>query len=292
MITALTIYPIKGCQGIALEQAYALREGLAVKLPNGEFLHDREFMVVDSAGNFLTQREVARLATIKVAIAADGLLLSAPGYENLHLSLASKKRARDVLVWNFSGSGLDMGPIALGWFTKVLGRPAALVQFNRDVARDCKPLGSMASTTLFADSFGYLLIGVASVVDLEERLRAHHQDSTLELPTNRFRANIVLNDLGAYEEDFLRTVAVNGVTFEVVSKCVRCNVPGIDQASGEIQLATPTALLDTFRLDEALGGSTIGVNAILLPKPDNSDSHPTADQIIKVGDDLIFDYDF
>jgi uncharacterized protein len=292
MITALTIYPIKGCQGIALDQAYALSEGLAIKLANGEFLHDREFMVVDSAGNFLTQREVAHLATIKVVITADGLLLSAPGHENLHLALNGKKRTRDVLVWNFSGSGLDMGPIALGWFTKVLGRPAALVQFNRDVARDCKPLGSMASTTFFADSFGYLLIGAASVVDLEERLRSHHQDSSLELPANRFRANIVLDDLDAYEEDFLRTASVRGLTFEVVSKCVRCNVPGIDQISGEIQVAAPTSLLDTFRLDEALGGSTIGVNAILLPKPDRNAQHSAPDQIIKVGDDLTFEHNF
>jgi uncharacterized protein len=292
MITALTIYPIKGCQGIALEQAHALSEGLGIKLSNGEFLHDREFMVVDSAGNFLTQREVAQLATIKVSILADSLILSAPQHENLYLPLNGKKRPRDVLVWNFSGSGLDMGPIALGWFTKVLGRPAALVQFNRDVPRDCKPLGSLASKTFFADSFGYLLIGEASVVDLEERLRAHHQHSTLELPVNRFRANIVLNDLGAYEEDFLHTASVSGLTFEVVSKCVRCNVPGIDQASGEIQVATPTALLDTFRLDEALGGSTIGVNAILLPKQANRASYQTQDQIIKVGDELAFEYNF
>jgi uncharacterized protein len=290
-IRALTLYPIKGCQGIVLEQAFALNEGLAVKLANGEMLHDRQFMVVDSQGQFITQREVPLMATIGVSIAAEGLSLSALGHESLHVPIVSKlhkarkaRNPRNVVVWNFSGSGLDVGLSATAWFTKVLQRPAALVQFDSSVPRNCKEVGSIGSKTYFADSFGYLLLSQASVTDLEQRMREHHQDASFALPANRFRANILLDGI----EDHVRTFNFEGTVLEVVSKCVRCNVPGVDQSSGEVQLAQPTAVLDTYRLDLELGGSTIGVNAIRLVPVNQSDGHA----MIKTGRKIAIEYAF
>jgi uncharacterized protein len=297
-ISALTLYPIKGCQGIILTEAFALNEGLAVKLANGEMLHDRQFMVVDSQGQFITQREVPLMATIGVSIAAEGLSLSALGHESLHVPIGSKlhkarkarkaRNARNVVVWNFAGSGLDVGLSATAWFTKVLQRPAALVQFDSSVPRNCKEIGSIGSKTYFADSFGYLLISQASVTDLEQRMREHHQDASLALSANRFRANILLDGIAAYEEDHVRTFDFEGAVLEVVSKCVRCNVPGVDQSSGEVQLAQPTAVLDTYRLDLELGGSTIGVNAIRLQPVNQSDGY----SIVKTGQKIAIEYAF
>jgi uncharacterized protein len=291
-ISALTLYPIKGCQGIVLKQAFALNEGLAVKLANGEMLHDRQFMVVDSQGQFITQREVPLMATIGVSIAAEGLSLSAPGHEILHVPINSKlhraRKARNVVVWNFSGSGLDVGLSTTAWFTKVLQRPAALVQFDGSVPRNCKEVRNISSKTYFADSFGYLLLSQASVTDLEQRMREHHQDASFELPANRFRANILLDGIAAYEEDHVRTFDFEGTVLEVVSKCVRCNVPGVDQLSGEVQLGQPTAVLDTYRLDPELGGSTIGVNAICLKTVNQSAGYA----MIKIGQKIAIEYAF
>ncbi len=288
-ISILTLYPIKGCQGIALTEAFALNEGLAVKLSNGEMLHDRQFMVVDSQGQFITQREVPLMATIGVSIAADGLHLSAPGHETLHVPMSSaSRRAREVVVWSFAGSGLDVGMSATAWFTKVLRRPAALVQFDNAVPRDCKEIGSIASKTYFADSFGYLILSQASVADLEQRMREHHQDAGFILPANRFRANILLEGIDAYEEDLIRTLNFDAVTLVVVSKCVRCNVPGVDQSSGEVQLEQPTPVLDTYRLDLELAGSTIGVNAICLPPTNLASAH----RMIKIGQKIEIEYAF
>jgi uncharacterized protein len=288
-IKALTLFPIKGCQGIALTEAYAMQNGLALKLANGQMLHDRQFMVVDSNGQFITQREVPLLATIKVSLSDDGFCLNSPGHEPLHIALSAKDRkARNVVVWNFLGSGLDVGLTSLGWLTRVLQRPAALVQFNDEVPRQCKEIGSVASSTLFADSFGYLMISQASVADLEGRMREHHQDAQFELPTNRFRANILLDGLDAYEEDLIGTVDFGGAKLEIVSKCVRCNVPGVDQASGEVQKEQPTPVLDSYRLDMALGGSTIGVNAIYLPNSESPDLLKT----ITIGQKIEIEYSF
>jgi uncharacterized protein len=288
-ITALTIYPIKGCQGIGLTEALALNEGLAIKLANGEMLHDRQFMVVDSQGLFITQREVSLMATISLSVAADGLNLSAPGHETLHVPIFSEgRRTRDVTVWNFSGRGLDVGIGATAWFTKVLQRPAALVQFDNAMPRNCKEIGSIASKTYFADSFGYLMLSKASVADLEQRMREHHQDASLTLPQDRFRANVLLDGVDAYEEDLVRTFDFGSVTLEIVSKCVRCNVPGVDQSSGEVQLEQPTAVLDTYRLDVDLAGSTIGVNAIRLDSANQNGMSP----IIRIGQKIAMEYAF
>jgi uncharacterized protein len=288
-ISALTLFPIKGCQGLDLTEAFACKEGLAVKLANGNMLHDRQFMVVDSQGQFITQREVPFLATISVSLTVDGFCLSAPGHPKLDIPVANEsRRARNVVVWNFSGSGLDVGPLAVGWFTKVLGRPAALVQFNQRAPRQCKEIGSVASNTFFADSFGYLVVSQASVLNLQLRMQEHHQDTNLLLPTNRFRANVLIDGVEAFEEDLMRSLDFGNASLEVVSKCVRCNVPGVDQTSGEVQVEQPTPVLDTYRLDVELGGSTIGVNAIYLPHQIS----PDGPQIIKTGQKLEIEYDF
>jgi uncharacterized protein len=289
VVSELTLYPIKGCRGVALTQAVALPEGLAVNLANGEMLYDRQFMVVDSQGQFITQREVPLIATIGVSINAEGLSLSSLGHETLHVPISSaSRRARPVAVWNFSGSGLDVGIGATAWLTKVLQRPAALVQFDNAVPRSCKEIGSIASKTYFADSFGYLMLSKASVTDLEQRMREHHQNASFVLPANRFRANILLDGIDAYEEDLVRTFDFDGFMLEVVSKCVRCNVPGVDQSSGEVQVEQPTPMLDTYRLDLELGGSTIGVNAIRL----NPANHTGTPPIIKIGQKIDIDYAF
>jgi uncharacterized protein len=288
-VSELTLYPIKGCQGLALTEAWVLNEGLAIQLANGELLHDRQFMVVDSQGQFITQREAPLMASIGVSIDTEGLILSSPGHETMRVPIVSKeRRARGVAVWNFSGRGLDVGLSATAWFTKVLQRPAALVQFDRAVPRSCKEVGGLASKTYFADSFGYLVLSKASVADLEQRMREHYQDASFTLPANRFRANVLLDGIAPYEEDLIKTFDFEGLTLEVVSKCVRCNVPGVDQSSGEVQPEQPTQVLDTYRLDQGLGGSTIGVNAILLSKP----TAESASQIIKIGKIANFEYAF
>ncbi|HEX3138106.1 MAG TPA: MOSC domain-containing protein, partial [Casimicrobiaceae bacterium] len=69
-IAALFVYPVKGCRGIALSSALVTERGLE---------HDREWMVVDIAGRFVTQRTEPRLASITTAITATSLILAMAG---------------------------------------------------------------------------------------------------------------------------------------------------------------------------------------------------------------------
>ena len=53
LISRLYVYPVKSCAGVQVQEAVLLDTGL-------EF--DRAWMVVDGGGNFLSQRELPRMA--------------------------------------------------------------------------------------------------------------------------------------------------------------------------------------------------------------------------------------
>src|SRR5690606_17930169 len=68
-IAQLWIYPVKSCAGIQLTEAELTETGL---------LYDRAWMVVDSAGEFVSQRELPRMALIQPSFRLGQLVLRAP----------------------------------------------------------------------------------------------------------------------------------------------------------------------------------------------------------------------
>ena len=70
IVTGLFIYPVKSCGGIKLSEAHLLETGLA---------HDRQWMLVDADGRFVTQRTHPAMALIQTTLEGDVLRLRAPG---------------------------------------------------------------------------------------------------------------------------------------------------------------------------------------------------------------------
>ncbi len=58
-IAGLFVYPIKSCAGVALTEAVLTETGLDL---------DRAWMVVDTQGEFVSQRELPRLALVQVQL--------------------------------------------------------------------------------------------------------------------------------------------------------------------------------------------------------------------------------
>ena len=71
IVTGLFIYPVKSCGGIKLSEAHLLETGLA---------HDRQWMLVDADGRFVTQRTHPAMALIQTALEADVLRLRHPAW--------------------------------------------------------------------------------------------------------------------------------------------------------------------------------------------------------------------
>ncbi|MCC6195001.1 MAG: MOSC N-terminal beta barrel domain-containing protein [Burkholderiales bacterium] len=256
-VSSLHLYPVKGCRGIDLDAAEVVTTGLAAA-----GVGDREWMVTGSDGRFLTQRELQRLALVEPEIADERLRLRAPHMPPLEVALSLAKDSRAVVVWRSDVRGFDAGESAARWLSDWLACDARLVRFDRSVTRHCNRdwVGSSGAHTLFADGYPVLVIGRASLCDLNDRLRGRGDPT---LPMNRFRPNIVIDGLPAYDEDHLDTIRIGDVVLRLVKPCIRCQVTTTDQATAKVGVE-PLPTLGEFRMDERLDGVRFGMNAIVI----------------------------
>jgi uncharacterized protein len=75
-LSDLIIYPVKSLTGIHLTRCQVIETG---------FQYDRKWMLIDSLGQFLSQRRLPKMALIKTALTAEQLILSAPNQQDLLL---------------------------------------------------------------------------------------------------------------------------------------------------------------------------------------------------------------
>jgi len=249
-LTHLNIYPVKSCRGIALANAMVGETGLA---------DDRHWMLVRPNGRFVTQRELPRMALIGTAVEAGGLTLSAPGRPPLAVARGATGEARAVTVWKFTGSGIDCGELAARWCSEFLETPLRLVRFDANAPRECSTqwTGATRAITEFADGFPILVISRASLAELNGRLPK-------ALPMERFRPNLVIDGVEAYDEDRIHELRVDGVALRLVKPCTRCSITTTDQQAGAVDGVEPLATLKTYRHDRELQGVKFGQNAIVV----------------------------
>jgi len=257
-IESLHVYPVKGCRGIALEAADVATTGLGASGAG-----DREWMVVDLAGRFVTQREYPRLALVGTQ-ARDGFLtLSASAVPPLVVPMrGAEGSARDVVVWRSDVKGFDAGDEPARWLSAHLDADVRLVRFDRSRTRPCNPdyAGDTGAHTFFADGYPILVIGAASLADLNARLAAQ---GGLPLPMNRFRPNVVLAGLPPYDEDQVATVTVGDIVLRCVKPCTRCQVTTTNQDTADVGVE-PLRTLAGYRMNERSGGVTFGMNAVVV----------------------------
>jgi uncharacterized protein len=249
LIASLHLYPVKSCRGIALDTAVLGHAGLEY-----DGAADREWMVVDAHGRFLTQREAPRMALIAPAIEAGTLVLNAPGMEALRVPLElpfGRSASLDVLVWNHACRAFDEGNEAAQWLSQFLSRPLRLARFDPGHKRTSnrERTGNVEALNRFSDGYPMLLVSRASLADLNDRLLANGRET---LPMDRFRPNIVIDDVGPFDEDRFVSLSAGEVILKPVKPCPRCPIPSIDQATG-LRGPDPLDILARYRDDPALG---------------------------------------
>ena len=214
----LYVYPIKSCGGISLATA---------EVDERSIRHDRRWMLVDEHGVFLSQREIPRLALVRVGIGGDGLLLDAPGMPALDVPFAPEGESVLARVWDDLVEILRVGDEADRWFSRFLGVPCRLVYLPDRSVRPVAPTYAKPGDRVgLSDGFPFLMISEASLGDLNGRL--DHP-----LPMERFRPSLVVRGCGPFAEDGWRRVRVGGINFRVVKPCARCKITTVDQSSAE-----------------------------------------------------------
>ncbi|HEY0819228.1 MAG TPA: MOSC N-terminal beta barrel domain-containing protein [Rhizobacter sp.] len=257
-IAGLYVHPIKSCAGIGVREALLIETGL-------EF--DRAWMVVDSQGRFLTQRELPRMALVKPTLKHTEVVLRAPGMLALHLAIDAVEEPTRVTVWQDEVAAYDMGNLAAQWFSDFLGQTCRLVRFDPEQKRLSSKqwTGDLDAENAFSDGYPLLVTSEASLADLNERL-AKRGAAPVEM--NRFRPNLVLSGLDAFGEDHLDEIHFDtpegDVVLKLVKPCSRCTIPSVDPATGE-QGHEPGDTLGTYRADARLDGAiTFAMNAVIV----------------------------
>ena len=271
-ISRLFVYPVKSCAGVEVQEAILTETGL-------EF--DRAWMVVDGQGNFLTQRQLPRMALVRPQLKHYEMVLRAPGMLALHIALDKVELPVRVRLWGDEVAAYDMGPIAAQWFTDFLGVQARLVRFDPEHRRPSsrKWTGEVEALNQFSDGYPLLVISQASLDVLNGKLVAAGEKP---VGIERFRPNIVLGDaplaggmqgLSAHDEDRLGSLhiatAQGPVELRPVKPCQRCPIPNIDPATA-ISHPSVTDMLQTYRQDARVDGAlTFGMNAITMQGTDH-----------------------
>ena len=277
-IARLFVYPVKSCAGIEVQQALLTETGLDL---------DRTWMVVDAQGEFLSQRTLPRMALIRPQLKSEEMVLRAPGMLALHVAIDQVEAPATVTVWHDTVPAWDMGAVAAQWFTDFLGQECRLIRFDPEVRRlsSLHWTGGIEAPNQFADGFPLVITSTASIDDLNERLiLAGHTSVGVE----RFRVNIVLGGVGAYDEDRMKMVLVDGseddvVHLQPVKPCARCPIPDVDPATAQSDPSVSN-MLRTYRQDKRVDGAiTFGMNAIV---------RKGAGQTLRVGQRISADLQF
>lgn len=222
------VYPVKSARGVSLEEARVGARGIEL---------DRRFMVVGPQGEFITQRQVPRMALVTVAIEKDALVLGAPGAASLRVPRAPEGPLRRVRVWSDTCDAVSAGADAEGFFSELLGLPAALVFMPESTRR---PVAGHAPRLVgFADAFPLLVISRASLDALNEQL-----DTPVGF--DRFRPNLVVSGGAAHDEDRWRELAFGSLVFSPAGPCGRCVMVDIDPATAT-RTGEPLATLARYR---------------------------------------------
>lgn len=231
-ISELYIYPVKSLGGIKLKYSKLSQFGLK---------HDRRWMVVDSKGKFISQREVAKMAAIKTEFNNNKLVLMYNNDKIVVPKADSLNKQIEVTVWDDTFYASKISKNVDNWLSVQLEQDCQLVYMHEQVGRQIDlsfaPLKQYVS---FADAFPILVISEESMNDLNNRLNK-------PVNINRFRANIIAEGCDAFAEDNWGNLTINSIEYLALKKCSRCIMPSINQQTGEKDQVKMLATLNGYR---------------------------------------------
>jgi uncharacterized protein len=216
-LSEIWIYPIKSLGGMSVPEARVTRQGLQ---------YDRRWMLTDMDNRFMSQREIPALSLFEATLIEEGIRIQHKknGCQEMVIPFEIVEGALEtVFIWDDECAALRADASINNWFSESLGISCKLMYMPETCNRLVDPrYASHAEITSFADGYPILLIGQASLNELNTRLEQ-------PIPMNRFRPNLVFTGGHAFEEDGMEAFEINGIDFFAVKPCARCTVTTIDQ---------------------------------------------------------------
>ncbi|THU00303.1 MOSC domain-containing protein [Lampropedia puyangensis] len=240
-VTALNLYPVKSMGAIVVDHAQVGMQG---------FVGDREWLVADMSGRFITAREVESLLLWQPELTDTGLRLRAPNGRACVVHRADYQELANVIVWKDQFQAYSGPAETDAWLSDQMGMPCRLFYVGAAPHRTLAANGG--GTLSFADGAPYLLTSEVSLNALNQALQS-------PVSMRRFRANIVVDGLEPYAEDKWKDVQIGGVLLTGFKPCGRCKIVNLDP--GTAQLSPEKEPLKTLAKTHQLAqGACFGMN--------------------------------
>lgn len=236
-LSGLYIYPVKSLGGLSVSESRVELRGLQ---------YDRRWMLTDAEGIFLSQREIPRMALLRTSIEPPFLYVfhCETPHDRVAIPLEPDPlslRNASLGVWSDRFRGFFAEGLASEWLSDQLGHAVRLAFMPETSKRHADtryaPKGQYVS---FADGFPFLMIGQASLDELNGRLK-------VPLGMERFRPNFVFTGSPPYHEDTWSDFMIGSIPFQCVKPCARCSITTTDQTTGE-RGKEPLQTLSTYRM--------------------------------------------
>lgn len=242
-VSDLFIYPVKSCKGIRVDEVKCFKEGME---------YDRRWILVDENDAFVTQRKDPKLALVIPYFEGDRYLcLDAPGMKTLKVDMqADSREFKRIRVWGTYAEGQYVGDEASEWFSNYLNKTGyKMYKLSKPrLVHDDKTWGDVAlpdDKVSFGDFAPYMIATEASLAAVNEELQS-------PVTMQRFRPNVVVSGLKAFEEDKWESkmIKVGDVEFRFLNSCGRCSMTTVNPETGEKRGDEPLATLRRIRLPE------------------------------------------
>ena len=242
-VTQLLVYPFKSGRGLSVNQTGFDAEGM---------LNDRRLMAVDEKGVFMTGRRHPELLHISCNSAGNNWELSHPSQTEI-CKVSTSKDSLQGKIWRDTFDAIDGGDETANWISQILGIHCRVVLW-RPSARHS---GKYNLDTSFADAAPLLIASEAS-------MRKGCDWADLPYDIRRFRPNIVINGVEAFEEEKWQSLRIGKTRFEMLDQCSRCILTTRDPDTGEAHPdKQPMKVLMEKHTDDA-GQPIMGMNAKLI----------------------------
>ena len=225
-ISELHIYPVKSLAGIALQEAELSPKGLK---------WDRNWMLLDENGLFMTQRDHPHMALINTKIEGERLHFEHDGNQASIPILEKYGDSLETKVWSTTCEVEKVDSIG-EWFSGIFGFKCQLVFLPKNNNRK---KGDVDRIVSLADKSPFLITNNASLRELNSRL-------SQDVPMNRFRANIIVDGNNAYQEDHWTSIKITDVQFDAVEICGRCKLINVNHKTAQTSME-PLKTLSTYR---------------------------------------------
>ncbi|KAF8372932.1 hypothetical protein PRIPAC_79361 [Pristionchus pacificus] len=232
----LWMYPIKSGRR---KEIFSLHCG-PLGASFGEY-RDREFMIIDgSTGKFLTARQLPKMILLESEIIDGVLTVSNPNGKSVSVVLADVIAKRDVkrstLFENLQADGMDCGDEMSEMISTYLEQPGLrLIYFRPDLfnGRPCKPQPEWWNTPVPKRNDTVRYVDLAPfMITTEGSLKALNEQLERPISSINFRANIVVDQCQAWDEDKWAEIRIGDTHLECFAPCTRCILPTVDPETG------------------------------------------------------------